>query len=336
VYRKQPGSVECWVGTGMLSSHAAQPVSTTQSYSNWPGVILISMAFAIYGSLNWPAQAENPDINSRRATEQTNFSDGEIKDGFYKIALRAELQFDRRVERIRKFDEPVRVFVVNRGAPDRRAEIAKIVADIHARVQHLDLAMTDDRQAANFVITLVHRRDLTQTIRSHYGREKAKQIQRSLDPQCLSGIGKDQSYRIRRAEAILPVDDGEYSFYDCAYEELLQALGLVNDDSSVPWTMFNDAVQMGFFDVYDEYLVNILYDPRIRPGMTKRELDRLLPEVLPTVRAWVASTNSAGGAEPRNSSDKRTDVVPCDCTTPEEIQADGIAATSTPKNSQYP
>jgi hypothetical protein len=317
VYRKQPGSVECWVGTGMLSTHAAQPVSTTQFYSNWPGVIFISVVFAICGSMIYPAQAENPDISSRRASEQTNFSDGEIKDGFYKIALRAELQFDRRVERIRKFDEPVRVFVVNRGAPDRRAEIAKIIADIHARVQHLDLAMTDDREAANFVVTLVRRRDLAQTIRSHYGRDKAKQIQQSLDPQCLSGIGKDQSYRIQRAEAILPVDGGEFSFYDCAYEELLQALGLVNDDSSVPWTMFNDAVQMGFFDVYDEYLVNILYDPRIRPGMTKRELDRLLPEVLPTVRAWVASTNSATGAEPHGSSGMRPNVVPCDCATPE-------------------
>jgi hypothetical protein len=294
----------------MLFSHAARPVSKPQFYSNWPAIVFISAALAFYGSLSRPARAENPDVSSRRASEQANFSDGEIKDGFYKIALRAELQFDRRVERIRKFDEPVRVFVVNRGAPDRRAEIAKIVADIHARVQHLDLAMTDDRQAANFVVTLVDRRDLAQTIRSRYGREKAKQIQQSLDPQCLSGIGKDQSYRIRRAEAILPVDDGEFSFYDCAYEELLQALGLVNDDSSVPWTMFNDAVQMGFFDVYDEYLVNILYDPRIRPGMTKRELDRLLPEVLPTVRAWVASTNSAGSEEPRNSSGKTSEAVP--------------------------
>ena len=57
---------------------------------------------------------------------------------------------------------------------------------------------------------------------------------------------------------ILPVDAGEFTFYDCAYEELLQALGAINDDRSVPWTMFNDDVQMGFFDVYDQYLLNIL------------------------------------------------------------------------------
>jgi Protein of unknown function (DUF2927) len=105
---------------------------------------------------------------------------------------------------------------------------------------------------------------------------------------------------------ILPVDAGEFTFYDCAYEELLQALGAINDDRSVPWTMFNDDVQMGFFDVYDQYLLNVLYDPRIRPGMTKAEVNDLLPEILPTARTWVsaaklprqADDHSGSGASP--------------------------------------
>jgi hypothetical protein len=157
--------------------------------------------------------------------------------------------------------------VVSKDDPDRRSEIAAIVADIRARVNHLDVAVTNDRQAANFIVTLVVERDLKRTIRSLYGSGKATRIEQSLNPQCLSGIGKDKRYRIRRAEVILPVDAGEFTFYDCAYEELLQALGAINDDRSVPWTMFNDDVQMGFFDLYDQYLLNILYDPRVRPGM---------------------------------------------------------------------
>jgi hypothetical protein len=165
--------------------------------------------------------------------------------------------------------------------------------------------MTDDRHAANFVVTLVPKRDLARTIRSNYGADKAKQIQRVLDPQCLSGIGKDQNYRIRRAEVILPADAEDFSFYDCAYEELLQALGTINDDNSVPWTMFNDDVQMGFFDVYDQHLVNILYDPRVRPGMTKDEIDKLLPQVLPAVRTWVANSNPRRGADGRDDRTER-------------------------------
>ncbi len=264
------------------------------SVVSFAGVVLAAAAIMVGGTPHCAAQADNSDVSIRRASERTGFSDDEIKGGFLKTAFHAELQFDRRSERIRKFDEPVRVFVISRGAPDRRAEIATIIADIRAHVDHLDLAMTDDRQAANLVVTLVQSRDLARTIRAHYGADRAKQIQQSLHPQCLSGIGKDLSFRIRRAEVILPIDAGEFAFYDCAYEELLQALGVINDDSSVPWTMFNDNVQMGFFDVYDQYLLNILYDPRIRPGMSKADLDKLLPEVLPAVRAWVEDGNSKG------------------------------------------
>jgi Protein of unknown function (DUF2927) len=236
-----------------------------------------------------PANAENPDISSRRASERLDFTNDEIKEGFFKIAFKAEMQVDTPVERIRKFDEPIRIFVDSKGLPDRRSEIAAVVADIRSRVNHLDVAVTDDRAGANFVVRLVAEHDLSRTIRSLYGSERAKQIQHSLHPECLSGIGKDKLYRIRRAEVILPVDAGEFTFYDCAYEELLQALGVINDDRSVPWTMFNDDVQMGFFDVYDQYLLNVLYDPRIRPGMTKGEVDGLLPEVLATAREWVGT-----------------------------------------------
>jgi Protein of unknown function (DUF2927) len=247
-------------------------------------VAALTATMAVSGVVD--ARAENGAISIRRAAERTDFSNDEIKDGLFKTAFRAELQFGRQEERIRKFDEPVRVFVDNRGAPARTADIAAIVQDIRGRIADLDLAITTDRKAANVLVTLVPARAFAQTIRSRYGADAAKKIQASLHPECLSGIAKDQSYRIRRAE--------EFRFYDCAYEELLQSLGLINDDSSVPWTMFNDDVQMGFFDVYDQYLINILYDPRIRPGMTKAEVEAALPEIFPTVRAFVARANSRG------------------------------------------
>jgi len=243
------------------------------------------------------APAENAEISLRRSAQRANFTNGEIADGFFKIAFGAELQIGPRVERIRKFDRPVRIFVVSLGAPDRRAEVAAITADIRARVHHLDIAITDDRKTANVVVTLVHKRDLRRTIQSFFGAGPATLIQRSLKPQCLSGFAKDGSFRIQRAEVILPVDAGDFMFHDCAYEELLQSLGPINDDRSVPWTMFNDDVQMGFFDIYDQFLLNLLYDPRVRPGMTKKEVGKLLPEILPTVRAWVSRTNSPGGAD---------------------------------------
>jgi hypothetical protein len=249
-------------------------------------------AAVLLDALAAPSLAEDPNISSRRTEQRLTFSDAEIREGFFKIALDAELQLGARAHRIRKFDEPVRIFVDGEVSPDRAAALDAIVRDIRARIDHLDIAVTDNRKAANFVVTLVAAHQLLPTIRARFGIERARQIEHSLNPQCLSGIAKDDAYRIRRAEVILPVDAGEFIFYDCAYEEMLQALGAINDDPSVPWTMFNDDVVMGFFDVYDQYLLNILYDPRIRPGMTRKEVENLLPAVLPTARDQITKNKA--------------------------------------------
>lgn len=238
-----------------------------------------------------PAEAEDAEITRRRATQPTVFTDAQITTGFLKVAFGAEYNLAGQIDRIRKFDGPVRVFVENRGRPDRSAQVTPVIADIGAHVEHLDIAVTRNRGAANVVVRLVRNRDIGRTIRDYFGRAQADRIQRSLDPQCLSGYRKDKAYRILHAEVILPVDAGDFTFYDCAYEELLQSLGPINDDPSVPWTMFNDDVQLGFFGIYDQYLLNILYDPRIRPGMTAQQVRALLPAVLASVRPFVARKN---------------------------------------------
>jgi hypothetical protein len=237
------------------------------------------------------AHAEDREIAKRRAAERKVFTDAEIFDGFFKVSFGAEMRIAGRVDGIRKYDGPVRVYVENRAKPDRSAQIADVVADIKARVQHLDIAVTPDRQAANVVVRLLRERDLLPTLRAAYGRDRTRNIQKSLEPQCLSGFRKDAELRIVRSDVFLVADKGDFIFYDCAYEEVLQSLGPINDDSSVPWTMFNDDVQMGFFDVYDQYILNILYHPRVRPGMTAAQVRALLPEIMPDVRAWVAKVN---------------------------------------------
>jgi hypothetical protein len=238
-----------------------------------------------------PARAEDPEIAKRRAAEQTAFTDAQIFDGFFKIAFGAEMRVGRPNDRIRKYDRPVRVFADSRALPDRRAGVATVVADIKRLVANLDIAMTHDRKAADVVVRLVRDRDFARALRAEYGPARASAILRKLQPQCLSGIAKDDSFRIVRSDVFLVADAGDFIFYDCAYEEILQSLGPINDDPSVPWSMFNDDVQKGFFDVYDQYILNILYHPRVRPGMTRDEVRALLPEIMPEVRAWVAKQN---------------------------------------------
>jgi hypothetical protein len=255
-------------------------------------VIAAMLAAITFGSIAPPALAwsDIPEVAKRQRAEKKDFSNAEIVEGFFKTAFGAEYHLAGRVDRIRKFADPVRVFAESNRAK-RKTQLAKVVADIGARIAHLDIAMVDDRQAANVDVTLVRDRDLDRTIAKAYGRERAREIKTSLDPQCLSGFRKNQRYEIEHSDVILTVDSGDFVFFDCAYEELLQSLGPINDTNSVPWTMFNDRVSMGFFDVFDQYILNILYDPRIRPGMTVEEVKAVLPEVLADVQIWVKKIN---------------------------------------------
>ena len=234
---------------------------------------------------------EVPAIVQRQRAEKKVFTDSEIVEGFLKTAFGAEYHLAGRVDRIRKYDTPVRVFA-DGNRPDRKAQLAKIVADIAAKVRHLDIAMAANNDDANVLVKLVRDRDLNRTIATFYGSERAKEIRSSLDPQCLSGFRKNEKYEIEHSDVILTVDNGDFVFFDCGYEELLQSLGPINDTSTVPWTMFNDNVSMGYFDVYDQYLLNLLYDPRIKAGMTVQQVRELLPDVLVDVRNWVRKVNN--------------------------------------------
>ena len=234
---------------------------------------------------------EVPAVAQRQRAEKKVFTDSEIVEGFLKIAFGAEYHLAGRVDRIRKFGTPVRVFA-DGNRPDRKAQLARIVADIAAKVRHLDIAMTATNDDANVLVKLVRDRDLNRTIATFYGSERAKEIRSSLDPQCLSGFRKNERFEIEHSDVILTVDNGDFVFFDCGYEELLQSLGPINDTSTVPWTMFNDNVSMGYFDVYDQYLLNLLYDPRIKAGMTVQQVRELLPDVLVDVRNWVRKVNN--------------------------------------------
>src|SRR3569832_649248 len=169
------------------------------------------------------ASAEIPAITSRQHAEKKSFTDAEITDGFFKTAFGAEYHLAGRVDRIRKYDMPVRVFADGLRA-DRKAQLAKVVTDIGARIQHLDIAMTESDEDASVHVKLVRDRDLYRTISQAYGNERAREIKHSLDPQCLSGFRKNDAYEIEHSDVILTVDNGDFVFLDCTKEELLQSL----------------------------------------------------------------------------------------------------------------
>lgn len=66
-------------------------------------------------------------------------------------------------------------------------------------------------------------------------------------------------------------DLSEDLFSACVEEELAQAMGLPNDDLQARPSIFNDDFEFAALTEHDELLLRILYDPRLRPGMTPEE-----------------------------------------------------------------
>src|SRR3954464_15158853 len=124
---------------------------------------ILAAARAFDGCVWHPAAAaDNPAIASRQRAEKKTFTDSEITEGFLKTAFGAEYHLAGRVDRIRKSRRPVRVFA-DGNRSDRKAQLAKVVADIGRRVQHLDIAMADTGDDANVLVKLVRDRDLYRT-----------------------------------------------------------------------------------------------------------------------------------------------------------------------------
>ncbi|SMO97047.1 DUF2927 domain-containing protein [Paracoccus laeviglucosivorans] len=65
----------------------------------------------------------------------------------------------------------------------------------------------------------------------------------------------------------------------CIHEEIAQGLGLANDSPLVRPSIFNDDEEFAYLTKHDELLLKILYDPRLRPGMTEAEARPIVMQI---------------------------------------------------------
>ena len=65
----------------------------------------------------------------------------------------------------------------------------------------------------------------------------------------------------------------------CFHEELAQGMGLPNDSPTARPSIFSDTDEFGRLTPHDELLLRMLYDPRLRVGMTVEEARPVAQEI---------------------------------------------------------
>lgn len=92
----------------------------------------------------------------------------------------------------------------------------------------------------------------------------------------------------RQAVALIRGEHPDLLRRSCVHEELAQAMGLVNDSPQARPSIFNDDEEFALLTKQDELMLKMLYDPRLRPGMTPEE-------ARPIVEVIAAELLPAGG-----------------------------------------
>lgn len=73
------------------------------------------------------------------------------------------------------------------------------------------------------------------------------------------------------AVALIRTEHPDLVRLSCIHEELAQGLGLPNDSPSARPSIFNDDDEFALLTSHDELLLKMLYDPRLKQGMTAGE-----------------------------------------------------------------
>jgi hypothetical protein len=210
------------------------------------------------------------------------FSDAELIDGFERTVFGSEYaSFGWQSRLVKKFTGPVRFYVDDRSTAGRGADVVDFVRMLPQLIAGLDVKVVSDPDAANYRVFVLDRADYRQVITSEVYERPTSTF---APGRCLVRVVSSMS-GISRSDAVIVADEGDFLFRRCMVEEILQGLGPVNDDRSLIESVFNDQSLNAEFTLFDRHILNMLYDPRVAPGMTKLEAGRVLPDVAADVRA---------------------------------------------------
>ena len=156
----------------------------------------------------------------------------------------------------------------------------RVLDDFVLRVPRIDASVVDTSIPPDVIVRLVDSKDFMPTLAAALGNSTASTFINQTNPRCTTRSRADENGLILRADIFIVVDQGNGAFLDCAYHETLHAFGLMNHADDIPWTTLNQNRSVGYLSVYDRAMLQMLYDPSLRAGMTRSEVQVLLPAII--------------------------------------------------------
>ncbi|MFV2034567.1 MAG: DUF2927 domain-containing protein [Halocynthiibacter sp.] len=235
------------------------------------------------------------------------FSRRDLVENFIRVALYDEYIYaggrliDRETpSRLRRWQGPVRI-AANFGSSVPVEQREKDRGDIAAYARRLGRltrqpisAVSADSGNPNFFVFILNedeRRNYSEELRrtvpglSAADAASILEMPRSTLCHVFAFSGSASPYIYDRAVAIIRGEHPNLTRLSCIHEELAQGLGLANDSPDARPSIFNDDEEFGLLTNQDELLLRMLYDRRLKPGMTPQQarpiVEQIVRELLP-------------------------------------------------------
>ncbi len=230
-------------------------------------------------------------LRTETAPKDAPFTARQLAENFLRIAFYDEFTVEngglvarRTASHLRRWETPIRMAVTfgptvpaGQQLADR-SEIAHFARRL-SQLSGLPVTTTDRDATANFQVLI-----LAEDERRAAGAMVSR-LSPQMDPVALRSItemprstyctvvalsppGSDSYVQ---AVAVIRAEHPDRLRLSCIHEELAQAMGLANDSPAARPSIFNDDEEFALLTSQDEMMLRILYDRRLRTGMTEAE-----------------------------------------------------------------
>lgn len=216
------------------------------------------------------------------ATDKAHWkTPGYLVDSFVDIALGNE--YSKAPSPVRKWAAPVNYFVVHQiGDQALHQDLIRTHLEHLARITGVNIRPAPSQADANLLVVLTSEDQLKDDLLNYFGWRSEKRRERFYrEAVCLGVFNLQKPGTIIRAVTIIPVDRARSrgKLLACVVEELTQIMGLPNDSIKVFPSVFNDLSTDVFLTGLDYLLLKMLYDPRVKAGMSEATVRPVLRQI---------------------------------------------------------
>ena len=122
----------------------------------------------------------------------------------------------------------------------------------------------------NFILFYLPVEQIPKAVAKYFDGDEAQVNYMIKVSTCFTKFGTKNN-EIKWAIAVFPDHRPKDHMRACVVEELTQVLGLPNDSAQVAPSIFNDKSRYFELTEHDRWMLQMLYDPRIKLGMPREE-----------------------------------------------------------------